>query len=530
MSNNIDGDVARDAAQLAAFGHKQELDRNFSFVAMLGLAFSILNSWTALASSLSVGLPSGGPIAVIWGLVTAGVGSLALAASNAEFLSCYPTSAGQYHWAAIVSPPRWVAIVSWVTGWINVSGWVALSASGGVLGGQLFLGIITMYNPDFTPTRWQYFLLFLLYTCLGFFSNVFLGSRLPFMTKVALVWSVCGLVATTITILAAGAPDFQPAAFVFGEFINSTGWPDGIAFLLGLLQGGLGLTGFDAVAHMIEEIPQPCVRGPRIMIACVAMGLGTGFVFLVCLLFVIKDVDAVVQASTGPLVEIYLQATDSKVGTVCLLLFPMVCLVFGTLGIMATSTRILYAFARDGGLPFSRVFAKVDRQRGIPVNALVLTNVIVVVFGLIYLGSTSALNAILSAAVISLAVSYAIAPAINCLQGRRGLLDNRSFKLPAWLGWMCNLVGVAYSIVITIFLLFPPVSNVTAANMNYAVVAFAVIIIISSIQWFVDGRHNFKGPSFDENAFVVTGEEENGQVIVQEREDGSRADKLDKKA
>ena len=69
-------------------------------------------------------------------------------------------------------------------------------------------------------------------------------------------------------------------------------------------------------------------------------------------------------------------------------------------------------------------------------------------------------------------------------------------------------VGIAYTIVITVFLLFPPVSDVTASNMNYAVVAFAAIIIVSSIQWFVDGRHNFKGPTFDEDALFVSGVEE----------------------
>lgn len=32
-----------DDAQLAAMGHKAELDRNFSMLSMLGLAFAILN-------------------------------------------------------------------------------------------------------------------------------------------------------------------------------------------------------------------------------------------------------------------------------------------------------------------------------------------------------------------------------------------------------------------------------------------------------------------------------------------------------
>src|SRR3954454_23026162 len=78
-----------DAAQLAALGHKSELNRNFSPLAMLGLAFAILNSWTALSASLSLALPSGGPTSVIWGLITAGICNLCLAASLAEFLSAY---------------------------------------------------------------------------------------------------------------------------------------------------------------------------------------------------------------------------------------------------------------------------------------------------------------------------------------------------------------------------------------------------------------------------------------------------------
>ena len=83
--------AAADDQQLAALGKKQELKRNFSPLAMLGLAFAILNSWTALSASLSLALPSGGATSVLWGLVTAGVCNLCLSASLAEFLSAYPT-------------------------------------------------------------------------------------------------------------------------------------------------------------------------------------------------------------------------------------------------------------------------------------------------------------------------------------------------------------------------------------------------------------------------------------------------------
>lgn len=102
--------VVEDADTLAALGHKQELKRNFSMISMLGLAFAILNTWTALSASLNLALPSGGPSAIIWGLITAGIFNLCLAASMAEFLSAYPTAGGQYHWAAIISWKSWAPV------------------------------------------------------------------------------------------------------------------------------------------------------------------------------------------------------------------------------------------------------------------------------------------------------------------------------------------------------------------------------------------------------------------------------------
>lgn len=167
----------------------------------------------------------------------------------------------------------------------------------------------------------------------------------------------------------------------------------------------------------------------------------TGWVFLSCLLFVVTDNDAVISSAAGPLLEIFYQATNDKAGSVCLLMFPLVCLLFATIGIMSTSSRMTYAFARDGGLPFSRVFAKIPPKLDTPVNALLLTSVLVVIFGCIFLGSTAAFNAIVSASVVALGVSYAIPPAINICRGRKMLPKTRAFKLPNWLGWFCNVVS-----------------------------------------------------------------------------------------
>ncbi|ETS77324.1 hypothetical protein PFICI_11198 [Pestalotiopsis fici W106-1] len=114
--NKRPGENDHDERRLAELGHAPAFKRQFSRGTMLGLSFAILNSWTALATALSVALPSGGPVAVVWGLVAAGFCNLALAASLAEFLSAYPTAGGQYHWVAVVAPRPLQRGLSWVTG------------------------------------------------------------------------------------------------------------------------------------------------------------------------------------------------------------------------------------------------------------------------------------------------------------------------------------------------------------------------------------------------------------------------------
>ena len=235
--------IVDDAAALEQLGHKQELKRNFSMVSMLGLAFAILNTWTALAASITLALPSGGSSSVIWGLMVAGVCNLCLSASLAEFLSAYPTAGGQYHWAAIVAWPGTSRAISYATGWINVCGWVALSATGPLLGSTFVVNLIYLFHPDYEAKSWHQFLIYIAFALIGLVINAFLTRILPYFTKAAFFWSITGFIIIVITILSCSSPSFQTGKFVYGDFINQVGWPDGLAWMLGLLQGAFALTG-----------------------------------------------------------------------------------------------------------------------------------------------------------------------------------------------------------------------------------------------------------------------------------------------
>jgi len=93
---------------------------------------------------------------------------------------------------------------------------------------------------------------------------------------------------------------------------------------------------------------------------------------------------------------------------------------------------------------------------------------------------------------------------INVLRGRRMLPTNRSFKMPEWLAWFANLLGIIYVAITTVLFVFPPDLPVSGSSMNYCVVVFAIVLMISGTQWFIDGRKNYRGPNVEIDHNVLT--------------------------
>ena len=256
------------------------------------------------------------------------------------------------------------------------------------------------------------------------------------------------------------------------------------------------ITGFDATMHMMEEIPKPATKGPRLIISAIAMAIATGFCYISAVLFVIRDIPAAVQSSE-PLLTIYYQSTGSKAGSICLMMFPILSFVLCTIDDMATSARLSYALARDGGMPFSDYFTRIHRVLGVPVFGLLWCSFWDIVFALIFLGSSDAFNAIISAAVICVTVTYAIPPTINMLRGRRMLPEDRPFKLPTVVGWICNIADLAWTLLVIVLFAFPTQNPTNSVNMNYTVVAFGVVLLISGSNWIFSARKNYKLPTLE---------------------------------
>jgi choline transport protein len=308
----------------------------------------------------------------------------------------------------------------------------------------------------------------------------------------------CVSIQIAITILSTAKGNYQPASFVFATFQNETGWPAGVAFILGLLQSTFGLTGFDAISHMIEEMPRPSINAPRTMVLAVFLGALSSWIFVMVLLFCLTDFDAVISSTSGPLLTIYYQATRSMAGATCLLLFNICSMAFATQGLMTIASRMTMAVARDR--LFGRIsepFTRIHPVLKVPVWAIAFVSGWVVVFGLIFLGSSAALNAILSASVVLVQISYIITIALVLFRGNEVLepagYPVRTFTLGKFRP-IINVCALIFAIVTSVFFVFPGALPVSGPTMNYVIVVVAIVTLMCAVTWIVDGRKHFTGP------------------------------------
>jgi choline transport protein len=95
--------------------------------------------------------------------------------------------------------------------------------------------------------------------------------------------------------------------------------------------------------HRIEEIPNPSLVGPRIMIGCVILGIVTGLIFLVALLALsggVDNIERIIASPAGPLMEILSYATGSPALATALVLFPLLGSVSNT---PSNNPRVLHS-------------------------------------------------------------------------------------------------------------------------------------------------------------------------------------------
>jgi len=487
----------QDADMLEEMGHSQELSRQFSPWSMFCLAFTVLGTWSTFSQNLSDGITNGGPVGILWGLVLVTFCNLCVAVSLGELTSAMPTAMGQAYWIYRLWTTSTGRFVSYMCAWINTFGWWTITASQAAFMSEFMLALKVLYDPEWSPANRGY-VKFLIYLGVILFLTVVnhlacvKDKILPGINSVVgVMFITLFLVFSLALLISVGVkPDlsFQPARWVFTSWINQSSWSGGVTWFIGLVQAAYGLTAFDACIHMVEELPNPAKSGPRIIWLSVLTGAVTGFIFLVVCLFCIQNYSDIVDADYAFIT--LCQTVLGVNGAAVLLALFIINGIGQNLSLATTASRLTWSFARDGGIPFYRYFAKVDDKWRSPVRATWAQGAIAALIGVLYLFADTVLSAILSVSTIALTISYALPIVVLLIVGRDQLPDTRSFNLGRY-GTACNVVSIIYCSITTVFFFFPGNPNPGTSDMNWAIAVFGVMLVIAIGFWVVQGNRSY---------------------------------------
>jgi amino acid transporter len=431
------------------------------------------------------------------GWIVVSVFTMFIALSMAEIVSAIPTAGGPYYWAALLAPPKHSAFASWITGWFNLLGQVAVTTgiSFGLAG---LISTTATVKSSYTPTPGKTIGIYAAVLISHGIVNTFGVHVLRYLNNTSIFLHSAGVTALAIAVLAK-APTHQSAKFVFATFYDGTGDPGwsvraspAYVACCGALMSQYTLTGFDASAHLSEETRKASWSAPIGVISSV--GFSSLFGFFVILSFLFSIQDFTFTASGGnfgqPVLQIFADACGDD-GAVVLMSLVMICVWHCGLFSMTSNSRMMFAFSRDGGIP--NFFHKVDDKFRSPIRTVWLAAFLAFCLALPSLGSSVAFGAATSIATIGLYISYGIPILIGLIYAREFNPRKGPFNL-GMLSRPIAFISVAWICFISIIFCLPTLNPVSSQTLNYTVVAVGIIAIFSLTSWVLWAHRWFVGP------------------------------------
>lgn len=398
-----------DAHELRRLGYAQQLFRTMGSFSNFAISFSIISILTGAVTLYGHGLRMGGPaqMSLGWPLVT--LFTLTVVMSMAELASALPTAGAMYHWSCRLGGAGW----GWFTAWFYLVGQLATLAAIDY-GCALFVTPLT--GLDATPRN-----LLIVYAAI-LASHALInhcGIKLvAWLNDLSVTVHIVGVV-VIVGALLVFAPK-QPAGFFFARVTNNpNGWSYAWAFVIGLLQAMWTFTGYDASASVSEETVDPRRRAPWGMVMAVVVSGIAGYLLLLALTLSITEINTALNTKDAggndvpAVITILSGALGARAGTLFSALAALA-MWFCGLSAVTWSSRVIWAFARDEGLPASSLWKRVSPRFATPVYAIWLCA---------------------AAAFLLARFAYAVIASIStiCLYA--------SYILPVWLTWRARRAG-----------------------------------------------------------------------------------------
>ncbi len=507
MSNQTEQQIlAADTETLHKLGYAQELSRRMNGFSNFAVAFSIICILAGGITSFQVGYSTGGAFTAIIGWIAGSVFALIVGCSMAQIASAYPTAGGLYHWSSILGGRGW----GWTTAWFNLLGLLFVVASVNVGVYNLFVGLILNNIFGINTASWgftqQTITVVIITLAQGLFNHFGIKTTTRLIDFSGYLILVVAVLLTAAMLY--GAPHLHFARlFVFHNYSGAPG--GGVVpqsnspfylFLLALLYPLYTITGFDGSAHTSEETKNARINVPRGIINSILWSAIFGVAMAGS--FVLAMPDPAKAAADGGNVILNLMASlqipsfFKDLLYVGIVLANFLCALAG----VTSTSRMVYAFARDGGLPGSRILRHVDAKHRSPVPAIWLT-VILSIAATLY---SPAFNALAAGCAMFLYISYTMPVVAGLFAEGKTWTEFGPFRLGILskpLAIISTLGGVAI-----IYIGTRPPNDILD---NY----FIGLLVLIAIVWFAAARTRFPGPPIGAAAVAARAAE----ILAEER-------------
>ncbi|TFK55154.1 amino acid transporter [Heliocybe sulcata] len=484
-------------AVLQSLGYKQEFKRDFTPLELFGAGFSWIGVVSSIASTLVYTLPNGGSFAMIWGWVICMVFLLMMSLAMAELGSAAPTAGGLYYWTFSYASPRWRKLFCWIVGYSNTISSIAGVASttwGAAI--QVMAAASMGSNLAFIPTNGHIF---------GCFAALLLAQALLCSSATRVIarlqkpYAVTNMLMILCIIIA--LPSATPkqfmnnAKFTFAHFQNLTAWPAGFAFTLSFLAPLWTISCFDCVVHISEEASNASVALPWAIISANMVSGVLGWGVLIALAFCMgTDVESILTSPIGqPLAAIFYNSFGQK-GTLAIWAIVIIFQFITAVSCVTVASRQIFAFSRDGALPFSRFLYRVNGYTCTPVNCVWCATLAALPLGLLSFAGSAAIGAVFTFGVAAQYLAIAIPIA------SRFVFENNfkpgPFSLGRW-GRPVATIAVSWMAFCFVIFMFPTDPNPPFQDMNYGIVVLGGTLFLCLVYYYFPrygGVHWFQGP------------------------------------
>jgi amino acid transporter len=511
-----------DTERLHQLGYAQELDRRMSGFNNFAISFTIISILSGCLTVYEFGLLHGGPPVMNWGWLFVGVMVIFAGLSMAEICSAYPTAGGLYYWAAKLAPGNSAPIWSWFTGWFNLLGQVAVTAGisfGCAYSVSAFLAEWTNQSYWLSPGHTIGLLALILFV--QGLLNTYSIRLVALLNDISVYWHLIG-VAVIVTILfwAPSSHSHQSVSFMFGSagwhaFAGLSGFAAPLYIIaVGMLNAQYTFTGYDASAHVSEETREANVQAAKGIVRSIWVSLIAGFILLVGVSYAIphflhpvtfagttitsyKDL----SASLVPWAVAFKFAAGRTLSLVLILIVIGAQFYCGMSSVTANS-RMIFAFSRDGAVPFSNFWHHVSPKHRVPVRSAWFGAVGAFLLSSTYMINYYAYSAVVSIAVIGLYVAYLTPVFLRRINGKA--FTPGPYELNKTWGPIIGWIAIVWVVFICIIFMLPFYEPMlTSHDFNFTPVAVLAVIGFAGIWWVVSARKWFKGPKIQGSAAEI---------------------------